>query len=240
MRGEAAVEIAVYTNGPVEPALVDYGRGKVGALLRLAPGPVLHGRLDLVAGRNPARERPAIAKAAFDVDGRSVRATAEARTMREAIDLVEARLRARIDRLAHRAEAEHLRYREPEQWRHLDPATPRPPYFPRPADDREIVRTKTFTAGPATAEEAAFEAELLDHDFHLFTDADSGNDAVVVRQPGGGFEVRTPVPITLDDAIERLDTGDEPFVCFVDEASRRGQVLYRRYDGHYGLVRPAD
>lgn len=234
------MEIAVHTNGPVDPTLVDYGLDKVRALLRLAPGPVLHARLDLVAERNPAQERPAVAKAAFDVDGRAVRAHAEARTMREAIDLVEARLRARVDRLAHRAEAEHLRYREPEQWRHLDPATPRPPYFPRATEDREIVRTKTFTAGAETAEEAAFEAELLDHDFHLFTDVESGKEAVVVRRLGGGFEVRTPVPIALDDAIERLDTGDEPFVCFLDEASGRGQVLYRRYDGHYGLVRPAD
>lgn len=232
------MEIAIHTKGPVEPSLVDYGHDKVEALLRLAPGPVLHARLDLVAQPNPAQERPAAAKAAFDVDGRAVRALAEAPTMREAIDLVESRLRARIERLAHRAEAEHMRYRGPEEWRHLDPATPRPPYFPRPADEREIVRTKTFTAGFETAEEAAFEAELLDHDFHLFKDADTGRDAVVVRTMGGGFDVRAPVEIGLDEAIERLDTGDEPFVCFLDPDGR-GQVLYRRHDGHYGLVRPA-
>jgi len=46
-----------------------------------------------------------------------------------------------------------------------------------------------------------------------------------------------PVPtIGVDDAIERLNLGDDPFVFFVDVSPGRGAVLYRRYDGHYGLV----
>ena len=32
----------------------------------------------------------------------------------------------------------------------------------------------------------------------------------------------------------------EPFVFFLDEATGRGRVVYRRYDGHYGLVATAD
>jgi hypothetical protein len=50
-----------------------------------------------------------------------------------------------------------------------------------------------------------------------------------------------PVPtIGVDDAIELLNLSDEPFVFFVDASSGRGAVLYRRYDGHYGLVSPND
>jgi hypothetical protein len=29
-------------------------------------------------------------------------------------------------------------------------------------------------------------------------------------------------------------------VFFADSVSGRGSVLYRRYDGHYGIVTPAD
>ena len=46
--------------------------------------------------------------------------------------------------------------------------------------------------------------------------------------------------LRLDEAEERLDVGHEPFVFFVDAASGRGHVLYRRYDGHYGLIVPID
>ena len=36
-----------------------------------------------------------------------------------------------------------------------------------------------------------------------------------------------------------LDEGDEPFVFFAEPDTSRGQVLYRRFDGHYGLITPA-
>jgi hypothetical protein len=46
--------------------------------------------------------------------------------------------------------------------------------------------------------------------------------------------------LELDTARELLDEGDLPFVFFVDPLTRRGRVLYRRYDGHYGLIVPSD
>jgi hypothetical protein len=44
--------------------------------------------------------------------------------------------------------------------------------------------------------------------------------------------------LTLPQAQQRLDVDDEPWLFFKDPASGRGQVLYRRYDGHYGLITP--
>ena len=35
-----------------------------------------------------------------------------------------------------------------------------------------------------------------------------------------------------------LNDGDEPFVFYLDGATGRGAVVYRRYDGHYGLIEP--
>ncbi len=47
----------------------------------------------------------------------------------------------------------------------------------------------------------------------------------------------TPAPVlTLDEAIEHLDTGGERHVFFANATTGRGNVLYRRYDGHYGLI----
>jgi hypothetical protein len=45
--------------------------------------------------------------------------------------------------------------------------------------------------------------------------------------------------LTEAEAIDRLDLSGSPFVFFVDSADGRGRVLYRRYDGHYGLITPA-
>ena len=40
-------------------------------------------------------------------------------------------------------------------------------------------------------------------------------------------------------AVEReLDAEGEDFLFFVNAESRRGNVVYRRYDGHYGLLTP--
>ena len=46
--------------------------------------------------------------------------------------------------------------------------------------------------------------------------------------------------ITVDEATSRLDVSGEPFVFFVDASTRRGSIVYRRYDGNYGLIRPAE
>jgi hypothetical protein len=45
-----------------------------------------------------------------------------------------------------------------------------------------------------------------------------------------------PVRSTVDNAIARLNIGGERFVFFADTVTGRGTVVYRRYDGHYGLV----
>ena len=57
----------------------------------------------------------------------------------------------------------------------------------------------------------------------------------------GQVEVATahPSTLTLEEAVERLNSGGEPHVFFADATNGRGNVLYRRYDGHYGLITPA-
>jgi hypothetical protein len=52
--------------------------------------------------------------------------------------------------------------------------------------------------------------------------------------------VPAPVPrLTVGGAQEWLDLTDDHFVFFVDAVTERGSVLYRRYDGNYGLIGPA-
>lgn len=41
---------------------------------------------------------------------------------------------------------------------------------------------------------------------------------------------------SLEEAIDLLDASEQPFVFFLDPQTGRGRVLYRRYEGHYGLL----
>jgi ribosome-associated translation inhibitor RaiA len=258
---DIAGEVVVQARGEVSAAERSYAREKIDRLRSLVPGPVLFARVDLTAHADPARERPAFAKAELDVNGRLVRAHVAASTMFEAVDSLEARLRERLERFAHREESKHLRHRgaDEHEWRHGDWAESRPSYFPRPVEEREVVRRKAFPVGEMTPDEAVFDLELLDHDFYLFRNLETGEDNVVFRSEGSGYELMEPSStcsladsaqtirhsavrpsqMSAEEAIEMLDLSNLAFVFFVDPDDGGSRVVYRRYDGHYGLIMPA-
>lgn len=253
--------VVVFARGGVNADERAYAQRKIGQLEALVQGQVLFARVELTAHGDPARERPAFAKAEFDINGRIARAHVAATTMFEAIDQLKARLRERVERAMHHEASKHLRFRgdTEHEWRHAQYASPRPGFFPRPVEDRELVRHKAFSFGAMTPDEAAADLEALDHEFYLFENVETGEDNVIARSDAG-YELaepsvacsldetvatitRSPVRPTamaIDEAREVLDLTERPFVFFLDAADRRGSVLYRRYDGHYGLIVPAD
>ncbi|MFZ8997807.1 MAG: sigma 54 modulation/S30EA ribosomal C-terminal domain-containing protein [Ilumatobacteraceae bacterium] len=164
---------------------------EIGAVLDRTDADILHATIRLERVGDPARERGAIASAMVDLDGVPVRARGEAADMDEAIHRLAARLRDRLRHLADRRLAVRHRGAEhvPGEWRHGDRPTERARFFERPVDEREIVRRTTFAPAEATVEEAIFDLESLDHEFHLFTDLATGHDAVVRRGEDGGFVV---------------------------------------------------
>ena len=251
-------EVRVLVRGPVGDALREVAIAKLRALAAGAPRPVLFERLDLEVRADPGLERPAVAKATLDVSGRPVGAHVARPTMDEAVDLLVDRLRRNLRRLADRREqvAHRSALAEPGEWRHGDLPTARPEYFPRPPEERELRRRKSYAVARLTPEEAAFEMGLLEYDFHLFVDAASGADCVIHRLPDGDLALVSPSPdvgrgpagepaelrvepareMSLADALDLLDESGAPFVAFVDRG--RLNVAYLRYDGHHGLLSP--
>jgi hypothetical protein len=231
--------VQVHVQGPVTEEDREHARSIVRHAAARARGPLLHARVDLVAHTDPARERPAFAKCELDVNGQIVRAHATGAVMRDALDGLDERLRERLRRAAQHQRAEHLRHRDPGHWRHGDQPTVPEPVFPRPVEEREIVRRKTFAATPMTLEQAAVQLHQLDHDFFLFTDADLGLERVVACRDGGHVVIDEPTVRTVEEAVEALALSGARFVFFREPGEGRGQILYRRYDGHYGLITPA-
>ena len=256
------IEVDVTTRGEL-PGAADYARSKIGELGRLTHRPVLHARVKLTRHGDPAVDRPVVAQANLDVDGRLVRAQIEGVTAREAVDRLEARLRHRLERAAEHWEARRgeLPAAGPHEWRHESEPTHRPSYFPRPADERRVIRRKSFAMAPCTVDEAAVEMDLLDYDFHLFTEKGTGTAGVLYRGGPTGYRLALVAPtpadqlsplelpvtispqptpcLTVEQATERLSLLGLPFLFFIDAAPGHASVLYHRYDGHYGLITPA-
>lgn len=260
-RAPAPPAIDVVVRGEVPNAAVAYAREKVARMASLLDEPLLHARLKLTRLADPAVKRPVLAQANLDVNGELVRAHVRGHEPWEAADLLERRLR---DRLEHRSQHRQDRDRglppEPGTWRRGDRPTERASYYPRPPEEREVVRHKTLALGELTPDEAAFDMEVLDYDFYLFTDLASGEDSALWRSGDGGYVLErlhpapappTPVAVPLRvregaapvldvaQAVERLNAGEEPFLFFEEAGSRRGEILYHRYDGHYGLITPS-
>ena len=232
MATDAVTDVVVEARGDVSPAEREYAQMKIGRLRGLVPGPVLFARVALTTHADAARERPASAKGSLDVNGRSVRAHVAAGTMLEAIDLLEARLRERLERFAHHQESKHLRLRgsDDHEWRHGDRETSRPPYFPRAAEERQIVSTKTFAVDEMTPDEAAFDLELLDHDFYLFKNLETGEDNVVAR----ARRIRVPALRAVGDVCAHRDCSTDRAQCHAspdhdDRAGHRGRSSSRGF-----------
>lgn len=121
------------------------------------------------------------------------------------------------------------------------------------------MRRKSYALDRETPQEAAAEVELMDYHFHLFTERSTGQDSVICRT-AGGYRLQLAVPradelgpvdesivvseaaaprLSLNETGTWLEASGQPFLFFVDAETGRGNVLYHRYDGHYGLITPS-
>lgn len=243
----AMVEIRVITHDGALPEVADYARDRIGAVVRSARRPVPSVRVRLSRHGKPDVPWAVVAQANLFVDGVPVRAQAEGGNSWEAVDRLEERLRCQ---LCARSES---------RCAGAPPHSHR--WYLRPAAGRRVVRRKSCVLRRCTVEEAAREMGLLDYDFHLFVEAKTGQDAVLVRADTGGYRLTLVTPpgpgefgairlpltfgtepaprLTVEEAVARSNETGQPFLFFVDTARDRGAVLYRRYDGHYGLITPS-
>lgn len=251
--------VTTTTHGNVTAESVDYALRRLGQVTERVEEPILSASVKLSVAPDPARTRPALAQASLNLNGSFVGTRVAAHEMHEAVDLLTQRLADQLDHRAQRIEAlrRHSRGQAaPGEWHHADLPSVRPEYFDRPPEERRLVRHKAFYAGEQTAEEAIFDMDQLDYDFYLFRDLDAG-DSLVERLPGGIFRLQhvrptdlegeygaykvefddRPAPtLTVDEAIERLSASGGRFLFFADSSGGQGCLVYRRYDGHYGLI----
>lgn len=246
-------DIVAATTGAIGAYDVAHARQVVAHAAAHAREPILAARLRLIHHRDPALERPYSLQVNLDVNGRRVRAHAAAAAAGQAIDAIDERLRTQLQRLA--------RYRDHRV------ATGAPESAPtvglrrtRTDSPRQVVRHKTYELPRASVDEAAWDMDLMDYAFNLFTEETTGQDMVIYRAGPTGYRLalvhprpswvpvsvvattvsrRPAAHLTLPEAIEHLEATGEPFQFYV-VASGRGRVVYRRHDGNYGVIVPAE
>lgn len=254
------MEVDITVKGEVPPDARDHAIEKIGELEHYVEGPELQARVLLRQEANPRIDRPARAEGEIDLNGPRVRASVAEFEMIRAVDSLAQNLTRQLRRFVDRRNDARARGTgEGGEWHHGDHSPDRPQFFPRPVEEREIIRRKSFATRATTPREAAEEMELLDHSFYLFVEAETGADAVIYHRDDGRIgligpagigwdgehdgivyeESRTGGPITLDDAVSEMGVLSHRFFYFGDADAGRAKVIYMRYDGHYGLIEPA-
>ncbi|WP_380281877.1 sigma 54 modulation/S30EA ribosomal C-terminal domain-containing protein [Kitasatospora purpeofusca] len=251
LRHRPALDVRVEIRGELPREDAEYARTRSLALITDLGSDAHAARLRLTRPRDRSLTRSAVAQASVDLEGAGrVRVEVAGVTVREAVDLALGTLGGRAARLRELGDIGLASAFE---------SSYRPQYAARPLAERRIVRRKCVRPAHRTPEQAVREMLALDYRFHFFSDVLTGQDSLVHRRPGnGGFrlvrahcavrlggaglplaESPHPAPrLELTEAARQLWLTCWPFVFHTDPGDGRGRVLYRRYDGHYGLITP--
>jgi ribosome-associated translation inhibitor RaiA len=254
--------VVYQTVGSVPISTRDEAERMMADLIDVAPRQVLFAKVKVKNDDDRDPDQHSVVEGIMDLSGTLVRAQAAGPTAIDALRVVAKRLERSLHRVAgKRRRAQKGPPSTPSgEWRSGDIADDRPGFYERPPEERLVVRRKTYSpANQVSVSEALFDMDVLDHRFYLFTDEADSKTAIVYKDDHGLAirkldgsrpddatlhpEIRvdeTPAPtIPVADAVSRLNLSDSPFVFFRDAAAGRANVLYRRYDGHYGLITPS-
>ena len=182
-------------NIPVTEALERYAREKVERVAKFFDdGGDSRVEVELLHERNPSIGQPEVADATLFIGGTVMKAREASGDMYASIDLMTDKLVRQVRR---------YRGRQIDRWhgqkeRRAAEGAPVPEVEVVEEDEAvqdlgaRIVRTKQFQMKPMSAEEAAMHMELLDHDFFVFTSAETGDINVLYRRRDGDFGLIEP------------------------------------------------
>jgi ribosome hibernation promoting factor len=178
-------------NIPVTEALERYAWEKVERVARFFDDERSASRaeIELIHERNPSISEPEVAEATLFINGSVLKAKEASEDMYASIDRMSDKLERQVKR---------FRGRQIDRWQGQLKNPPAPdaaqPFVVEEEEEIEtrIVRTKQFQMKPMSAEEAVLQLELLDHDFYVFTSADTGDINVVYRRRDGNYGLIEP------------------------------------------------
>ena len=184
-------------NLTIEQSIREHVERKLERLVRHLPA--ITG-VEVELTRNNSRDPAAriVAQVTLDVNGTVLRgeekgATATA-AVDEALDVMDRRMERLKGRLyrSQQTKRSSVGRMQAEAPPDLDPETP--------GDEADesggvVVKTKRFPMKPMTVEDAAFQMDMLGHEFFLFLNAETGEHNVVYRRADGDYGLIQPDPL---------------------------------------------
>jgi putative sigma-54 modulation protein len=180
-------------NIPVTEALERYAWEKVQRVARFFDDERSASRaeIELIHERNPSIPEAEVAEATLFINGSVLKAKEASEDMYASIDRMSDKLERQVKR---------FRGRQIDRWQGQMKNAPaeapdaEQPFIVEEEEEIEtrIVRSKQFQMKPMSPEEAVLQLELLDHDFYVFTSADTGDINVVYRRRDGNYGLIEP------------------------------------------------
>ena len=246
--------VSIIRTGGVDASQERRLRDDIERVARRVHMPIDEVRIKIDSPATPAH--PYSVSAAIHAGSIHVRSHVTAPSFEEAIDTVCIRLRRQLDRATDRRRRTPDQHRPDEDsWRHGDRRSSSELLHAGPRSaDRELVRHKSWGPDLSTLDEALWDMDLADYDFYLFVEESSRKPALVWHGESGfryqladgrtldvdpdiATAVETAAPTrTPAQAIAQLNESAAPFVFALSPDQQRAFVVYRRLDGHYGLI----
>lgn len=176
----------------VNDTLRSHIQNKVGCLERHLPA-IDNIIVDLAEDNARAQDKRFVVQITIDVNGTKLRGEERGPNATVALNLVIDVMARRVEKFkgkTHRSKRASIRTR----------AVPETSAGSAPTDDLieaagKVVKVKRFPIKPTTVEEAAFEMEMLGHDFFLFLNSETDQHSVLYRRQDGDYGLIQPEPL---------------------------------------------
>ncbi len=179
-------------NIEITDAIHDYVHQKIEKAVSHYQGLTTEVDVHLSVARNPRINPKQTAEVTIYANGTVVRAEESSENLYASIDLVANKIARQLRKYKEkRSNRKHVSVKT------VDVSTPgvmaqdliqdRSPELPD-----TVVRTKYFAMPPMTVEEALEQLELVDHDFYMFRNAETGEINVIYERNHGGYGVIQP------------------------------------------------
>jgi putative sigma-54 modulation protein len=170
---------------------------KITRVTKYLPG-MDHAEVTFFEERNPRIAKSEWCEVTLHGHGHHVRAKASAIDSQSAVDLVVDKLAIQLsklkDKVVTKSHDRHHHYgRRDEAHNRGGVALLEPDLetFVAPEGEApntaQLVKTKQFVVSPLSVEDAALKMDLLQHDFYLFTSAETGRSSVIYRRDDGNL-----------------------------------------------------
>jgi putative sigma-54 modulation protein len=194
-RPDALMKLLIHgRNLEVTPAIREYTETKLSRAINHFEGLVKEADVHLSVARNP-RVPQQTAEVTMFANGTVIRAQERSDNLYASIDLVASKLTRQLNRFRER---QHERSHGPVHRSARDEeagAATLPPPGSSLTDGKEAatpsrgVRRKYFAMPPMSVDSALQQLDVIDHDFFVFRDSDSGQIQVAYRRNHGGYGV---------------------------------------------------